>query len=371
MTKVLVTGADGFIGRNLCVRLRERGGCQVVKLVRGDGPERLAEAAGIAEFVVHLAGVNRPQDPAEFASGNAGFTGELTAALAAAGNRAPVIYASSIQAERDSPYGNSKRAAEDALLRHAEATGAPVHLFRLANVFGKWARPNYNSAIATFCHNVAWKMPIDVHDTAAPLQLVYVDDVIDAFLALLDSSPAGAHFREAGPVYRTTVGDVADIIRAFPASRDTMVIPPVGSGLVRALYATYLSYLEPDGFAYSVPVHGREDPRGPFVEMLKTADSGQFSYFIARPGVTRGDHYHHTKSEKFLVIAGTAHFAFRHIESGRKHELVTRGGEGIIVETIPGWTHNITNAGEGDLVCMLWANEIFDRERPDTVAMKV
>jgi len=371
MTTVLVTGADGFIGRNLCFRLAEKGFGDLIRLGRDHTPQQLAEAARRADFVFHLAGVNRPQDPAEFVTGNAGFTERLCEALAASGRAAPIVYTSSTQAEADNPYGGSKRAAEEALERHGQAVGAPVHVFRLPNVFGKWARPNYNSAVATFCHNIARGQEITIHDPSAPLRLVYVDDVAEAFLALLDApdTPPGHH--QVTPVYETSVGEVADIIRSFPASRETLVTPAVGTGLLRALYATYLSYLPPEDFAYPVPVHGRDDPRGVFVEMLKTPDAGQFSYFIAHPGVTRGDHYHHTKTEKFLVISGTAHFGFRHVATGETYELVTKGGEGRVVETIPGWTHNITNIGEGDLVCMLWANEIFDRQRPDTIGMKV
>jgi UDP-2-acetamido-2,6-beta-L-arabino-hexul-4-ose reductase len=371
MTAVLVTGAEGFIGRNLCARLAEKGFSDVIRLGRDHRSEQLVEAAARADFVFHLAGINRPQDPAEFASGNAGFTGTLCAALAEAHNTAPIVYASSIQVEANNPYGASKRAAEEVLLRHGQDTGATIHVFRLPNVFGKWARPNYNSAVATFCYNIARGLEIAVHDLAAPLRLVYIDDVVDAFLAALESPGNASGLREVGAVYQTTVGEVAENIRSFPASRKTLVTPPVGEGLIRALYATYLSYLPPEEFAYSVPVHGKDDPRGIFVEMLKTPDAGQFSYFIAHPGVTRGDHYHHTKTEKFLVISGTAHFGFRHIASGETHELVTAGGEGRIVETVPGWTHNITNIGEGDLVCMLWANEIFDPQRPDTIGMKV
>lgn len=371
MKTILITGADGFIGRNLRLRLDELKRFELIGLDVDDDGAALADATARADFVFHLAGVNRPQDPAEFATGNLGSVETLCLALEQAGNKAPVLLTSSTQAEADNPYGASKRAAEDALLAHAARTGAAAYVFRLPNVFGKWARPNYNSAVATFCHNIAHGLPITVHDPAAPLRLVYVDDVMDAFIALLDQGPAESGFCTVPVVYDTSVGEVADIIRSFPASRDSLVTPPVGTGLVRALYATYLSYLPPADFTYAVAVHGREDPRGPFVEMLKTPDAGQFSYFIAHPGVTRGDHYHHTKAEKFLVIAGTAHFGFRHVVTGERHEVVTRGGEGRIVETIPGWTHNISNIGEEDLVVMLWANEIFDRARPDTIPMKV
>jgi UDP-2-acetamido-2,6-beta-L-arabino-hexul-4-ose reductase len=371
MRTVLITGADGFIGRNLRLRLAELKRFEVIGLDVGDDEGALADAAARADFVFHLAGVNRPQDPSEFAKGNLGPVEALCLALEQAGNKAPVMLSSSIQAEADNPYGASKRAAEDALLAYAARTDASAYVYRLPNVFGKWAQPNYNSAVATFCHNIARGLPITVNDPAAPLRLVYVDDVIDAFIALLDDAPGVSGFREVPIVHETSVGAVADIIRSFPQSRETLIAPPAGTGLVRALHATWLSYLPPADFDYDVPVYGRDDPRGIFVEMLKTPDAGQFSYFIAHPGVTRGDHYHHSKTEKFLVITGKAHFGFRHVLSGERHELVVEGGQGRIVETIPGWTHNISNIGEEDLVVMLWANEIFDRERPDTISMKV
>lgn len=365
--KVLVTGARGFVGQNLAVRLGELGH-EVLAIGREEGDAAWAAAARTADAVVHLAGTNRPIDPAEFATGNVDLTRRLVALLAAAGSTAPILYASSIQAANDNPYGRSKAAAERVLLDHAAATRTPVAVFRLPNVFGKWTRVGYNSAVATFCHHIARGEPIEIHDPAAPLSLVYVDDVVAAFLSLLGGGfETGYH--DVSPVYETTVGAVADIIRSFPASRDTLTTPRVGAGLVRALYSTYLSYLPAESFHYDVPIHA--DPRGRFVEMLKTPDSGQFSYFTAGPGLTRGDHYHHSKVEKFLVISGRAHFGFRHIRTGERHEIVVEGNEGRIVETIPGWTHNITNIGDGELVVMLWANEIFDRERPDTVAMKV
>lgn len=369
---VVVTGAKGFIGQNLMVHLAERG-FDAVGFDIGDDPAAMRTAVAGADFVFHLAGVNRPQTDDEFETGNAGLTGEVCAILAEAGNRAPLVITSSTQAERDNPYGRSKLAAEEAVLAHGAATGAPVHVFRLTNVFGKWARPNYNSAVATFCHNVAQGLPISVNDPDAPLKLVYVDDVCAAFLRLLDDPRAvegdRPGFAHAGPEYDTTVGAVAAAIRGFPESRSTLVSDRVGIGLTRALHATYLSYLKPDQFAYDAPRYG--DPRGVFVEMLKTPDCGQFSYFTAGPGVTRGQHYHHTKTEKFLVLTGHARFGFRQIVTGETFHLETEGGQARIVETIPGWTHDITNVGETEMVVMLWANEIFDRAHPDTVAMKV
>ncbi|MCR5871131.1 MULTISPECIES: UDP-2-acetamido-2,6-beta-L-arabino-hexul-4-ose reductase [unclassified Sphingomonas] len=370
MKTVIVTGARGFVGRNLCVRLGELGDAvRVIQIGREDGADALRAAAQEADFVFHLAGVNRPSDEGEFALGNPGLTRNLCDALAQAGNTAPIVLSSSTQAAADNPYGRSKREAEDVVFAHAQATGATSYVFRLTNVFGKWARPNYNSAVATFCNNVARGLPIAVNDPSAPLNLVYIDDVVDHFIALLNGSDVATGYRKVDPAYATTVGAVADAICGFPESRGSLVSPRVGTGLIRALYSTYLSYLPTEAFDYTVPVHG--DPRGVFVEMLKTPDAGQFSYFTAGPGITRGDHYHHTKAEKFLVIAGTAHFGFRHILSGERHEVVVKGGEARIVETIPGWTHNITNIGDDELIVMLWANEIFDRARPDTIALKV
>lgn len=367
--RIVITGADGFLGRNLRVRLRELGYTNVLGVTRSTPAADLPVILRDAEFVFHLAGVNRPPNPEEFQSGNAGFTETLCAGLVAADCRAPIAYASSTQAAFDNAYGRSKLAAEEALLRHGREQGVSVHLYRLANVFGKWSRPNYNSAVATFCYQIARGLPITVNDPAVQLNLVYVDDVVAALTDLLASPRAIGGAREARPVHSTTVGEVADILHSFAASRQTLATPRVGTGLLRALYATYVSFLPPDSFTYDVPSHG--DPRGLFVEMLKTPDCGQFSYFTAHPGVTRGGHYHHSKTEKFLVIKGSAHFGFRHIETGQTHELITQGGQARIVETVPGWTHDITNVGADELIVMLWANEVFDRQRPDTVGMKV
>ena len=367
--RIVVTGADGFIGRNLRVRLREAGHADVVALTRSTTSAEMQQALSRADFVYHLAGVNRPQNPAEFSTGNAGLTRAVCDALAGSGRPVPVVFASSTQARLDNPYGRSKKDAEDALLAYARATGSAVSLFRLTNVFGKWCRPNYNSGVATFCHNIARGLPVTVNDPASPLHLVHVDDVVEAFLCQLAAPASTDPFVEAGPVHTTTVGEVVQMLQGFAESRQTLLTARVGTGFVRALYATYVSHLPPETFDYTVPRH--VDPRGEFAEMLKTQDSGQFSYFTAHPGITRGEHYHHSKTEKFLVIRGHAHFGFRHIETGQLHEVIVQGGEGRVVETVPGWTHNITNIGDEELIVMLWANEIFDRERPDTVAMKV
>ncbi|GGY27435.1 UDP-2-acetamido-2,6-dideoxy-beta-L-talose 4-dehydrogenase [Rhodanobacter panaciterrae] len=367
--KVLITGADGFIGKNLRVALSEQKDFEVLPVTRATDELELAQVIAKADAVVHLAGVNRPQDPAEFTAGNADFTARLCRLLRATARAIPVAFASSIQAERDNAYGSSKRAAERHLTDYAEQSGAGVGLYRLANVFGKWSRPNYNSAVATFCHNTAHGLPIRVDDPAAQVRLVYVDDVVAEFLRFLSEPPQGAAMLEAGPVYTATVGEIVRQIEAFGVVRQNLVTERVGEGFVRALYATYVSYLPTEAFSYGVLKYG--DPRGVFVEMLKTKDSGQFSFFTAHPGITRGGHYHHSKTEKFLVIKGTARFRFRHILTNERYELDTSGEQPVIVETIPGWAHDITNTGDDEMVVMLWANEIFDRTRPDTISSPV
>jgi UDP-2-acetamido-2,6-beta-L-arabino-hexul-4-ose reductase len=369
--RVLITGANGFVGRNLQLRLRERRGVQVVCYTRDQQAGHIGGLLEGVDFVFHLAGVNRPQDPKEFTTGNIDLTRDMCKAVAAAarstGRAIPILYASSTQAAHDNAYGRSKREAEEALLAAAHEPLVPVHVFRLPNVFGKWCRPNYNSVVATFCHNVAHGLPIRVDDPQAALTLVYVDDVIERFVQLMDGAEpiTGADgFAAVQPQYATTVGELARLILAFRDSRGSLVTERVGTGLVRALYATYVSYLPVEAFAYDLPKH--TDQRGIFVEMLKTPDCGQFSFFTAHPGVTRGGHYHHSKTEKFLVIKGQALFRFRHMHNGQTHELETSGDKPQIVETVPGWTHDITNIGRGEMVVMLWANEIFDRIRPDT-----
>ncbi|MFM0647594.1 capsular polysaccharide biosynthesis protein CapF [Paraburkholderia bryophila] len=371
--RVLITGANGFVGKNLRLHLAERKDVHVTCFTREDDVARLPALLQEVDFVFHLAGVNRPQDPQEFVTGNRDLTEALSRALAGEADRSdrkvPVVYTSSTQADRDNPYGQSKRGAEAALQAVAGSHGIAAHLFRLPNVFGKWCLPNYNSAVATFCHNIARGLPIQVNDVNAQVTLVYVDDVIERFVQLMDGADPvvdASGFSVVTPQYTTTVGELARQIEGFRASRDTLMIDRVGTGLTRALYATYVSYLPVEAFTYTVPHYG--DPRGVFVEMLKTADSGQFSFFTAHAGITRGGHYHHTKTEKFLVIKGQARFKFRHMQTGETHELVTAGEKPEIVETVPGWTHDITNIGQDEMIVMLWANEVFDRARPDTFA---
>lgn len=374
--KVLITGANGFLGKNLQLHLAERKDVEVVCFTRNHDVAQLLELLQGVDFVFHLAGVNRPQDSQEFTSGNVDLTQALCQAVCvlaqSIGKKVPIICTSSTQAGCDNPYGQSKLAAEQVLQAATLSHGIPVHLFRLPNVFGKWCKPNYNSAVATFCHNIARELPIQVNAPAAPITLVYVDDVIARFVQLMDGSDATREpdgFATVVPQYTTTVGELARQIQAFKDSRTTLMTERAGAGLVRALYATYVTYLPVESFSYIVPQYA--DPRGMFVEMLKTPDCGQFSFFTAHPGITRGGHYHHSKTEKFLVIKGQALFKFRHMQTGQVHELVTTGDKSEIVETLPGWTHDITNIGADEMVVMLWANEVFDRARPDTFTCAV
>lgn len=367
--RVLITGANGFVGKNLQLHLAERTDVEVLCFTREHTASDLIWFVKDADVVFHLAGVNRPEDPAEFQQGNADLTQALCDALQLAGKTIPVVYSSSIQAAADNPYGASKRAAEDALLAFAKKSSSPVFIYRLANVFGKWARPNYNSAVATFCHNISQGLPIQINNLDAQINLVYIDDVVESFLQVLDGQLSQTGFVEIAQQYQISVGGLAEQLQAFKDSRDTLISENVGNGLVRALYSTYVSYLKPEQFSYPVPKYG--DERGVFVEMLKTKDAGQLSFFTAHPGITRGGHYHHSKTEKFLVIKGKACFRFRHMLTGEFYELHTSGEQPEIVETVTGWTHDITNVGDDEMVVMLWANEIFDREKPDTYAKPV
>lgn len=369
MSAIAITGASGFVAANLRVRLQELGYADIRPIKHTADDAAIRSALSGVSTIFHLAGVNRPENPTDFEGGNAGFTSRLCALAADAAPGAAIIFSSSTQAALDNPYGRSKKAAENVLLGHGKATGADVTIFRLTNVFGKWSRPNYNSAVATFCHNIARDLPITVNAPDAALNLVYIDDVVSALVTQIDHTTRTVGFAEAGPVYATTVGEVARMIERFRVGRQSLVTERVGTGLVRALYSTFVAALPPERFSYAVPMHS--DPRGTFVEMLKTPDCGQFSFFTAHPGVTRGEHYHHSKTEKFLVISGKAEFGFRHIATGQTHRIETSGERAEIVETVPGWTHNITNIGDDLMVVMLWANEIFDRDNPDTIGLKV
>jgi len=371
--RILVTGANGFIGKNLVVRLNELPGYSVLTFVKGDDAADLPMLLAQADVVIHLAGENRPVNETAFTTVNV----ELTAALCEAirrehtnsGRFIPLLLASSTQALQNNPYGKSKWAAEQALQHLANETGNPCVIFRLPGVFGKWCRPNYNSVVATFCHKIARGLPININDESTLLRLVYIDDVVSSFIKAIEATQDGCVQASVQPEYQLTLGELARQIQVFSDSILNLTTDKVGTGLVRALYSTYISYLPTDKFIYPVPQYA--DERGVFVEMLKTQDSGQFSYFTSHPGVTRGGHYHHSKTEKFLVIKGEAQFRFRHLLTHELVEINTNGSTPQVVDTIPGWSHDITNVGREEMVVMIWANEIFIRNKPDTVASKV
>lgn len=376
--RLLVTGANGFVGKNLLIHLSEMDSIEVLTFTRSNDPLDLPDLIHKVDAIIHLAGINRPEYENEFFEGNLDLTRKLSDAVRAEGRPIPILYSSSIQAERDNPYGRSKLAAESELLELSQETSSPVYIYRLANVFGKWCKPNYNSMVATFCHNICRGLPIEIHNHDALVELVYIDDVVSEFVAKIKAAVAAIQHSDdlpasgyvlAKPVYSVTVGEIAEQLRGFKASRDTLITDRVGNGFTRKLYSTYVSYLPTNLFKYKIPKHG--DKRGIFVEMLKTSDSGQFSFFTAHPGVTRGGHYHHSKTEKFLVLKGQACFRFRSMETDEFYEVLTSDELPEVVETVPGWSHDITNVGKDEMIVMLWANEIFDPNNPDTYACAV
>jgi UDP-2-acetamido-2,6-beta-L-arabino-hexul-4-ose reductase len=366
--KVLVVGSKGFIGKNLMISLKREKDIEFVEHTRQSTTDELASAMTEVDFVYHLAGVNRPAEGETF-SGNVDLTQQICDAVRQSGRAIPILYTSSIQAEYHNEYGESKYKAEQCLLELHKDIDNPVYIYRLPNVFGKWCRPNYNSVVATFCHNIANDLPIQINDPQTELQLVHIGSVITSFLDTMYGRNTDDKYVPVEPVFKVTLGELAETLYKYKQSRENLITEPVGHGFTRVLYATYISYITPDKFNYSVKKH--EDNRGVFVEMLKTRDSGQFSFFTAHPGITRGGHYHHCKTEKFLVLKGTARFGFRHIVSDETCEIITDGDSPQVVETVPGWSHDITNIGEEELIVMLWANENFDSSRPDTVVHKV
>jgi UDP-2-acetamido-2,6-beta-L-arabino-hexul-4-ose reductase len=365
---VLVTGSNGFIGKNLIIRLNELGISSEV-FTRENSTKDLQRLIIKSDFIIHLAGENRPMDEGDFKIVNTGLTLLICDEIRSIGKNIPIILTSSTQAEYDNPYGKSKLNAEIVVKNLESNTGNSVYIYRLPGVFGKWCKPHYNSVVATFCHNISHDLPIQVNNLDYELTLVYIDDVVEEFVKIIQGTKGDKKKSTVQPEYQIKLGDLANQIKIFRESRDSLIIERVGSGLVSKLYSTYLSYISPEQFSYSIPSYG--DERGMFAEMLKTKDSGQFSFFTAKPGVTRGGHYHHSKTEKFLVVQGEARFGFRHIVLDETHEIFTTSKKLKIVETVPGWSHDITNIGTEDMVVMLWANEIFDPDNPDTITYEV
>jgi len=367
---ILITGSGGFIGKNLIWELRSKG-YEDLRLFDLDTDPGLLDAyTKDCDFVFHLAGVNRPEKQEEFMKGNFGFTDILLASLKKNKNTCPILITSSIQAALDNPYGRSKKAGEELLFSHARQTGSTVYVFRLPNVFGKWCRPNYNSAVATFCHNIARDLPIQVNDPGAILSLVYIDDVLDAFLGALQGDVLKEDgFCRVSTVYTVKLGRIVELLKEFKESRTNLSVPNMAKGFEKVLYSTYLSYLPENQFSY--PLKMNTDNRGSFTEIIRTAERGQFSVNVSKPGITKGNHWHHTKNEKFLVVSGKALIRFRRIGTGEVIDYHMSGEKLEVVDIPPGYTHTIINEGEGDLVTFMWANEQYDPDRPDTIFEKV
>jgi UDP-2-acetamido-2,6-beta-L-arabino-hexul-4-ose reductase len=367
MTAIAITGARGFLGRNLAAHLRERKQDELFLLDRASTPQQWTDTLDRAEIVFHLAGINRPRDVAEFETGNAAVTAQLCNRLRSLGRAPKIVFSSSIQAESDNPYGVSKARAEAELHRFAADTGAAVAIYRLNNLYGKWCRPNYNAVTATFCHNIACGLPIAISDPAREIELSYVDDVVKAFLAEL-SVLHGAVLSEI-PSRRISLGDLAARIQAFHDLSTGLVLPDMSDDFNRALYATYLSYVPAEERMQAR--QSKSDPRGSLAELLKQPSFGQIFVSRTLPGITRGNHYHHTKTEMFVVLQGDGLIRMRPIEGGPVQEYRVAGDAYQVVHIPPGYTHSITNVGQGEMVTLFWASEIFDPSCPDTCFLPV
>lgn len=368
--KILVTGSKGFIGRNLIAELTNRGYTFIYRYDRDTDEKLLDKYTRDCDFVFHLAGVNRPEDETEFMEGNFGFTSQLLGLLKKHNNSCPIMISSSVHAELENPYGKSKKAGEDLLFEYGKETGAKVLVYRFPNVFGKWCRPNYNSAIATFCHNIARDLPIKINDPEAVLNLVYIDDAVTELIDALEGRETkdGA-FCEMSVVHTVTLGEIADLIHSFRKSREERSIPDMSDPFTKKLYSTYLSYLPEDQFSYDLKMNA--DVRGSFTEFIRTLDRGQVSVNVSKPGITKGNHWHHTKNEKFLVVSGKGVVRFRRIGSAEIIEYFVSGEKFEVVDIPTGYTHNIENIGDTDMVTIMWANEPFAPDKPDTYFLEV
>lgn len=375
---ILVTGANGFVGKNLCAELKNIrdgkdksfGNLEVDEILEFDidtDPALLDVYCRKAHFVFNLAGVNRPKEQSEFMTGNFGFAGTLLDTLKKYKNTCPVMISSSTQAALDNPYGQSKKAGEELMFQYSKETGAKVLVYRFPNLFGKWCRPNYNSAVATFCHNIAHDLPVTISNREHPLNLLYIDDLVAEMIhALQGQEHREDHYCCVPTVHATTIGQIVDLLYSFKESRKTLEVPNMGDAFTKKLYATYLSYLPEEQFFY--PLKMNVDERGSFTEILRTPDRGQFSVNISKPQITKGNHWHHTKNEKFVVVSGKGVIRFKKIcdPDAEVIEYYVSSEKMEIVDIPTGYTHNIENLGDADMVTFMWANEAFDPQKPDT-----
>ncbi|WP_062199848.1 polysaccharide biosynthesis C-terminal domain-containing protein [Massilibacterium senegalense] len=368
--KILVTGAKGFIGGNLVAELKNRGYTEIYECTRETEENLLAMYTKKCNFVFHLAGINRPRDKKEFMEGNYEFTLKLLNLLKKHNNPSPVLFTSSIQAQKNNPYGESKRAGEKLFFSYTKETGVKTFIYRLPNIFGKWCKPNYNSVVATFCYNVSRDLEIQVSDKNVDLTLCYIDDVIEEFIKAMEEEPTTEEKYCIIPLlYKIKLGELADLIQSFKESRQNLFVPNLGDPLTKKLYSTYLSYLPEGKFSYPLTMH--IDQRGSFTEFIKSPERGQVSVNISRPGITKGNHWHHTKNEKFLVVSGEGLIRFRKIDLDEIIEYRVSGRNLEVVDIPVGYVHSIVNVGKDDLVTLMWANEPFDPDKTDTYFLEV
>ncbi len=370
IVKILVTGAKGFIGKNLIAELTNIGYGDIFQVSRDTDWNLLDKYTNECDFVFHLAGVNRPEKEEEFMKGNVYFTFQLLELLKKNKNKAPVLMTSSIQAEQDNPYGKSKKAGEEMIFNYGKQIGSKVYVYRLPNVFGKWSKPNYNTVVATYCYNIARNIDIQINNPDAQLTFCYIDDVIKEFVSILNNQISSEEkIQKITKDYHITLGDLAKTIKSFKESRNDLMVPDMENELTKKLYSTYLSFLPEDNFSYDLKMN--IDQRGSFTEFIKTPDRGQVSINVSKTGITKGNHWHHTKNEKFLVVSGKGQIRFRKLDSEEIIEYNVTGDKLQVVDIPTGYTHSIVNTGETDLVTVMWANELFDQDNPDTYYVEV
>ncbi|MGV2642567.1 NAD-dependent epimerase/dehydratase family protein [Clostridium perfringens] len=368
--KVLITGAKGFIGKNLVSTLEREDKYEIICIDRENSKEELEKGVLNSDFIVHLAGINRPKNEEEFFKGNTGLTEEIIEILKKNNKNTSILITSSIQADLDNAYGQSKKGAEEALIKYMADTKGNVFIFRLPNVFGKWCRPNYNSAIATFCHNIARGEEVWISDPTREMTLVYIDDVVRNIKDVIDNEENYIPgYQNVDIEHKATLGEIVDLINSFKESRKSLMIPNMENELTKKLYSTYLSYLPENDFSYSLKMN--VDNRGSFTEFIKSKDRGQVSVNISKPGITKGNHWHDTKNEKFLVVSGEGVIRFRKVDSEEIIEYKVSGEKLEVVDIPVGYTHSIINTGERDMVTIMWVNEIFNPEKPDTIYLEV